>query len=90
MAAIATFALKAGEWFRRARLLMVSPVRGDYRRLQAEIPLIVLRRFPGPALKKPSSCWLKHWRRYSYLKGAIAFWTNANIQKHVLQMSASE
>jgi hypothetical protein len=29
---------------------MVSPVRGDYRRRQAEIPLIVLCRFPGPAL----------------------------------------
>jgi len=43
-------ALKAGEWFRRGRLLMVSPVHGDYRRCQAEIPLIVLFRFPGPAL----------------------------------------
>src|SRR5262249_18514518 len=50
MAARATFALKAGEWFRRGRLLMVSPVHGDYRRCQAEIPLIVLCRFPGPAL----------------------------------------
>jgi hypothetical protein len=30
---------------------MVSPVRGDYRRLQAEIPLIVLSKFPRPALK---------------------------------------
>jgi len=29
---------------------MVSPVHGDYRRCQAEIPLIVLCRFPGPAL----------------------------------------
>jgi hypothetical protein len=43
--------LKAGEWFRRGRLLMVSPVHGDYRRCQAEIPLIVLFRFPGPALR---------------------------------------
>jgi DNA-binding MarR family transcriptional regulator len=42
--------LKAGEWFRRGRLFMVSPARGDYRRCQAEIPLIVLCRFPGPAL----------------------------------------
>jgi hypothetical protein len=50
MAASATFALKAGEWFRRGRLFMVSPVRGDYRRCQAEIPLIVLCRFLGPAL----------------------------------------
>src|SRR6516225_7803073 len=50
MAARATFALKAGEWFRRGRLLMVSPVHGDYRRCQAEIPLIVLCRFPGPAV----------------------------------------
>ena len=49
-AARATFALKAGEWFRRGRLLMLSPGHGDYRRCQAEIPLIVLFRFPGPAL----------------------------------------
>jgi hypothetical protein len=32
---------------------MVSPVRGDYRRLQAEIPLIVLSKFPRPALTSP-------------------------------------
>src|SRR5580700_5135005 len=43
-------ALKAGEWFRRGRLLMVSPVHGNYRRCQAEIPLIVLSRFLRPAL----------------------------------------
>ncbi|WP_459594996.1 CBS domain-containing protein, partial [Bradyrhizobium diazoefficiens] len=42
--------LKAGEWFRRGRLLMVSPVHGDYRRCQAEIPLIVLSKFVEPAL----------------------------------------
>src|SRR6202022_4756622 len=71
-AARATFALKAGEWFRRGRLLMVSPVHGDYRRCQAEIPLIVLSKFPRPALTSVSpyrtlrfiirfptrSCWL--------------------------------
>src|SRR5215471_3325777 len=50
-AAKATFALKAGEWFRRGRLLMVSPVHGDYRRYQAEIPLIALSKFPRPALR---------------------------------------
>jgi hypothetical protein len=49
MAASATFALKAGQWFRRSRLFMVSPVHGDYRRCQAEIPLMVLFRFPEPA-----------------------------------------
>ncbi|MGY3371887.1 hypothetical protein ACVWZL_009012 [Bradyrhizobium sp. GM2.4] len=43
-------ALKAGVWFRRGRLLMVSPVRGDYRRRQAETPLILLFKFAGPAL----------------------------------------
>ncbi|GAB9233613.1 hypothetical protein BDS110ZK7_85960 [Bradyrhizobium diazoefficiens] len=42
--------MKAGEWFRRGRLLMVSPVHGDYRRCQAEIPLIVLSKFVEPAL----------------------------------------
>jgi len=56
MAASATFALKAGEWFRRGRLFMVSPVRGDHRRFQAEIPLIVLCRFPGPALFRYPFC----------------------------------
>jgi hypothetical protein len=43
---------------------MVSPVRGDYRRCQAEIPLIVLCRFPGPALPiigfDPGKQWLQH------------------------------
>jgi hypothetical protein len=29
---------------------MISPVHGYYRRCQAEIPLIVLCRFPRPAL----------------------------------------
>jgi len=32
---------------------MVSPVRGDHRRFQAEIPLIVLSKFPEPALFQP-------------------------------------
>jgi len=43
--------LKAGLWFRRGRLFMVSPVRGHHRRFQAETPLIVLCRFANPALK---------------------------------------
>ncbi|MET4374463.1 hypothetical protein ABIA99_007192, partial [Bradyrhizobium sp. LB12.1] len=34
------------------RLLMVSPVRGDYRRRQAETPLILLFKFAGPALNR--------------------------------------
>jgi hypothetical protein len=49
MAVNATFALKAGVWFRRGRLLIICPGRGDCRRCQAETPLIVLCRFPGPA-----------------------------------------
>jgi hypothetical protein len=69
--------LKAGVWFRRGRLFMVSPVHGDYRRLQAETPLIVLFKFAGPALpsvgsdevSKPTAiflspilCWALPWR----------------------------
>jgi PEP-CTERM motif len=34
---------------------MVSPVHGDYRRCQAEIPLIVLSKFPRPALNADCS-----------------------------------
>jgi hypothetical protein len=37
-------------WFRRGRLFMVSPVRGDHRRFQAETPLIDLFKFAEPAL----------------------------------------
>jgi hypothetical protein len=44
--------LKAGLWFRRGRLFIVSPVRDDHRRFQAETPLSVLCRFPGPALSR--------------------------------------
>jgi hypothetical protein len=50
MAASATLALKAGVWFRRGLLLMVSPVRGYHRRYQAETPLIDLFKFAGSAL----------------------------------------
>src|SRR3954471_22498799 len=56
MAASATFALKLGVWFRRARLLMVSPDSRAHRaRRQAETPLSVLCRFPEPALGSISS-----------------------------------
>jgi len=54
-AASATFALKAGGWFQRGRLFTVSPVHGDYRRCQAEIPLIDLFKFAEPALRPPCS-----------------------------------
>jgi hypothetical protein len=51
MAASATFALKAGVWFRRGRLLMLSPdSRDKLARRQAETPLIALCRFSRPAL----------------------------------------
>jgi hypothetical protein len=50
-AASATFALRAGVWFRRARLLIVSPdSRVDLARRQAETPLIALFSFAEPAL----------------------------------------
>jgi hypothetical protein len=50
-AASATFALKAGVWFRRSRLFIVSPdSRDNLARRQAETPLIALFRFAEPAL----------------------------------------
>jgi len=50
MAASATFALKDGVWFRRGRLLIVSPdSRAQRARCQAETPLIALCSFPRPA-----------------------------------------
>jgi hypothetical protein len=49
-AASATFVLKAGLWFRHGRLFIVSPVRDDHRRFQAETPLIDLFKFAEPAL----------------------------------------
>src|SRR6202163_2761110 len=65
MAASATFALKAGVWFRRGRLFMVSPVHGDYRRCQAETPLSDLFKFAEPALSQFS----KLFRRSSAVIG---------------------
>jgi hypothetical protein len=54
-AASATFALKAGVWFRRARLVIVSPdSRDNLARRQAETPLIALFKFAEPALYKLS------------------------------------
>ncbi len=40
IAAKAAFALKAGLWFRRSLFVMLSPVHGSRRRVQAEFPLI--------------------------------------------------
>jgi hypothetical protein len=48
MEASATFALKAGVWFRRG--LLLSPVCGRRRRYQAEAPLIDLFKFVRPVL----------------------------------------
>jgi len=42
--------LEGRVWFRRGRLFIVSPVHADYRRRQAEILLIDLFKFAGPAL----------------------------------------
>src|ERR1700745_496697 len=75
-AARATFALKAGEWFRRGRLLMVSPVHGDYRRYQAEIPLIALSKFPRPALTTTAYLALPR-RRIDCSKGSTLAQTSA-------------
>ncbi|MGB8608844.1 hypothetical protein, partial [Bradyrhizobium sp.] len=56
MAASATFALKAGVWFRRGRLFIVSPDSLAQRaRCQAETPLIVSFRFLRPALLTAAS-----------------------------------
>jgi len=54
--------LNTGVWFRRGRLLIVSPVRGHHRRYQAETPLIPLSRFAEPALTKRSADMFKSLR----------------------------
>jgi hypothetical protein len=50
IAANATFALKAGLWFRRDRLLILSPALGILGRRQADSPLSILSKFPEPPL----------------------------------------
>jgi hypothetical protein len=51
---------------------MVSPVHGDYRRCQAEIPLIILCRFPGPALiATVTSCFITNSGRSAWFIGAL-------------------
>jgi hypothetical protein len=66
--------LKAAEWFRRGRLLMVSPVHGDYRRCQAETPLIALFKFAEPALIELSGR-KKIFLRRSAPKHISLYWT---------------
>src|ERR1700694_6059613 len=71
MAASATFALKAGVWFRRGRLFIVSPDSLAQRaRCQAETPLIVLFRFLRPALSAA---------KYLALCTLITAWTRAKF-----------
>jgi hypothetical protein len=48
MAASATFALKAGAWVRRNRLVIVIPDPPHPRRCQAQSPLIDLSEFGQP------------------------------------------
>ena len=49
MAARATFALKAGEWFRRARFFIFAPdSQANHACRQAEIPLNALFKIPEP------------------------------------------
>src|ERR1700689_2139397 len=56
MAVNASFALKAGVWFRPARFVIITPdSRQPCCRCQAKNPLIVLSRFPEPALLISSS-----------------------------------
>jgi len=42
--------LKAGLWFRRGRLVMVSPVSGIYAKVRQKFHLSPLFKFPKPAL----------------------------------------
>jgi hypothetical protein len=50
-AAKATFALKVGVWFRRARFFIVAPdLQAKHACLQAGIPLNALFKIPGPPL----------------------------------------
>src|SRR5450830_1116155 len=61
MAESATFALKAGVWFRRGLLLIVSPdSRANLARRQTETPLSVLCRFLRPALSSPDEVFGTH------------------------------
>src|SRR5450759_3009907 len=74
MAASATLALKAGVWFRRGLLLIVSPVRGYHRRYQAETPLIDLFKFAEPALSR---------RLSRYVTCANAITRKCSVQRSV-------
>jgi Putative transposase of IS4/5 family (DUF4096) len=88
--------LKAGEWFRRGRLLMVSPVHGDYRRYQAETPLIALSRFPRPALlwiARTGSPWRdlpKQFGKWNSVFVRYRDWGKAGVFKHLFEAASDE
>src|SRR5450755_2749552 len=63
---------------------MVSPVHGDYRRCQAEIPLIILFRFPGPALIVGAQSIYMQGAGYAWMPedddGPARFWLQGNSE----------
>jgi hypothetical protein len=70
VAATATFDFKARVWFRRTRLPIVSSDSlGTAARSQAEISLIALCRFPGPALVPSQKSAIHRKRRASHVAG---------------------
>jgi hypothetical protein len=58
-AASATLALNAGLWFRRGRLLILPPLRGQHGRCQIGNPLI-------PAVQIPRTTSVEHDRNHNY------------------------
>jgi hypothetical protein len=59
-AAKATFALKAGLWFRPALFVMLSPVHGSLRRVQAEIPFIQVVQISRASSTLGGACPARH------------------------------
>src|SRR6266542_6793398 len=90
-AAKATFALKAGVWFRRGRLDMVLLlIRGDLRRCQAEIPLIPLFRFAEPAFRSWVAMRLsRHWLRSTPISRVQRAWPSGGLEQTVATSRAS-
>jgi len=54
--------LKAGLWFRRARLVMLAPDPRHPRRAQAEVPLNDLSEFSRPPLFTTQGLIKHHWK----------------------------
>ena len=89
MASKATLALKAGLWFRRGRLVMVSPVAAKYAAIRQKFHLSRLSSFSEPPLNGLYKAEVIHrrgpWRSFEAVEFATLEWVDWFNNRRLLE-----